>query len=48
MKIHILEAIDEKHIGASIGEILNIDGRKMKVTHIENLDPATNRLTLED
>lgn len=48
MKIHILEVITENHISASIGEILLIGDRQMKVTGIENLDAVTNRLTLED
>jgi len=48
MKIHILETFDETHIGASLGEELVVNKRKMKVTEIENIDEKTHRLTLED
>lgn len=48
MKVHLLEYIDENHIGASIGETITFVNRKMKVTEVEIVDSKTHRLTLED
>ena len=48
MKIHLLEHFGTMHRPASVGEILVINDRKMKVTEIEKINERTQRLTLED